>query len=242
MINDLDYLTQLGSKAAFDAALSKHFSRATPDQPAGLIMVDIDYFKKVNDRHGHQTGDAVLKELGLRLGQTINGKGFAYRYGGEEFAVILPNHTVDETVAAAERARLRVEQEKICTIAITSSFGVAIAPLHASETEQWLRKADQALYEAKDLGRNLVRLSGEVAPKMGQVRQPTRKLAEPGTLSDEMKERLRLQILRNGSASCPSDDIPLKALEDTQYGEAGRSFLVHCAGCGFHAHLPGPGR
>jgi diguanylate cyclase (GGDEF)-like protein len=111
-VNDLDHLTQLGTRATFDAALSKHFEEATADQPAALIISDIDSFKKVNDQHGHQTGDAVLRELALRLGQTVQGKGFAYRYGGEEFAVILPNHAVDEAIAVAERARRRVERSR----------------------------------------------------------------------------------------------------------------------------------
>jgi len=240
--DERDDLTQLLRRAAFDADLSRYFSEATDDQPASLIMADIDYFKKVNDNHGHRAGDAVLKELAHRLQQTTQGKGFAYRYGGEEFAVILPNHTADEALAVAERARRGAEAVRAGAIPVTSSYGVAVVPLHASRVEQWLEKADRALYDAKGLGRNLVRLSGEPPPEEDQVRQPARKRAKPGTLSDEAKEKLRLQILRQGVALCPSDQVPLDVHNITTHNESGRSFRVHCPACGFNADLLGPGR
>lgn len=112
--------------------------------------------RKVNDTSGHQAGDAVLTELARRLKKTVSGKGFAYRYGGEEFAVILPNHTTDEALAVAERVRRSVEGEAVGGLSVTSSYGVALVPAHASTIEQWLKKADEALYDAKHLGRNLV--------------------------------------------------------------------------------------
>lgn len=237
-----DPLTHLLTRAAFDDALERYYKEATADQPASLIIADIDHFKKVNDNHGHQAGDEVLRELACRLLKTIQGKGFAYRYGGEEFAVILPNHTADEALAVAERARREAETAISVAGSVTSSFGVAVVPPHASNVQQWLKKADQALYDAKHLGRNLVRLSGEPPPEAGQVRQPARKQAEPGTLSDEAKEKLRLQILRHGPALCPSDQVPLQVHDMTGIGDSGSSFIVNCPGCGFQTDLPGPSR
>lgn len=236
-----DHLTQLLTRAMFDAAMSTHFSEATAEQPASLIMADIDHFKKINDSNGHQVGDAVLKEIGFRLGQVIQGKGFAYRYGGEEFAVILPNHTADEALAVGERARCAVATEKASGLSVTSSYGVAVVPLHASSVEDWLKKADEALYDAKNLGRNLVRLSGEPPPEAHSIRRLARRVPEPGTLSDEAKEELRLQILKQGRALCPIDHIPLEHHDVTGMSDSGRSFLVNCPGCGFQTDLPSPG-
>jgi diguanylate cyclase (GGDEF)-like protein len=237
-----DHLTQLLSRAAFDAALLAQSSEATPGQPASLIMADVDHFKRINDGNGHQVGDAVLKELADRLRQVVKHKGLAYRYGGEEFAVILPNHTADEALAVAERARRAVEAANTCGLSVTSSYGVAVAPDHASTVAHWLKKADEALYEAKHLGRNLVRLSGEPPPDKSTVRRPSRKSAEPGTLSDDTKEELRLQILRHGRALCPADQIPMNHHDITTHNEVGRSFIAICPGCGLQADLPGPGR
>lgn len=241
-MNERDHLTQLFTRAAFDAALQQHFQQATPECPAGLILGDVDHFKKVNDCNGHQAGDAVLTELARRLRQTVEGKGFAYRYGGEEFAVVLPNHTADEALAVAERVRRSVEGEAVGAVSVTSSYGVAVVPTHASTIEQWLKMADEALYDAKHLGRNLVRLSGEPPPEAQKLREPLRKRAEPGAISDELKEAMRMQILRNGFALCPTDRVPLAVQDLTTMGESGKSFLVHCPGCGFNTNLPGPGR
>lgn len=238
--NDYDDLTKLFTRAAFNGALRYHATRATDDQPASLIMADVDHFKKVNDDHGHPKGDAVLKEVARRLLAVASGKGDAYRYGGEEFTVILPNHAPDEALAIAERARRSLEASKVDGLSITSSYGVATVPVHAATPEDWLMKADKALYDAKNLGRNLVRLAGEPPPQPGQSRQPARKQAVPGTLSPEAKEQLRLAILRHGSALCPIDQVPLTAHRMNTVGSGGQDIMVNCPGCGFNAHLQGP--
>lgn len=233
-------MTGLLTRAEFDTALQKVFIAASVAQPASLIMVDIDHFKKVNDNHGHPTGDQVLKEMGRLLGSVILGKGFEYRYGGEEFAVILPNHIADEALSVAERVRRSVEEVSLGELSVTCSCGVAVAPTQASTAETWLKNADQALYDAKDRGRNLIRLYGEAPPEVGQAREPKRKRAEPGTISDKAKEELRLEILRYGGAACPIDETPLEVHDVTNIVESGRSFVVHCPGCGFNSRLPGP--
>jgi diguanylate cyclase (GGDEF)-like protein len=237
-----DHLTGLLSRAAFDLAMAAALEGATSQRPAALIMTDVDHFKKVNDGHGHQVGDTVLTELARRLAEVVDGKGVAYRYGGEEFALILPNHTVDEAISVGERARRSVEAEAVAGLSVTSSYGIALAPQHASTIVEWLKKADQALYDAKGLGRNLVRLFGEPPPEHPTPRRPARKAATRGVISEEDQERLRLEILRRGRARCPIDEIPLDHHDITSMGESGRSFIVNCPGCGFTAKLMGPGR
>jgi len=237
-----DHLTGLLTRAEFDSALRECLSGATEDHPAGLVFVDIDHFKKINDQHGHPAGDQVLRGIAERLSSIVQGKGQAYRYGGEEFAMILPNHTPHEALSVAERARLSVDARPVSGFSVTCSLGVAIAPHHASTPEAWLKSADEAMYDAKRLGRNLVRLTGEAAPAPNQASRPSRKQAQPGTLSDEAKEELRLEILRHGGATCPIDEIPLEVQRSTTFGESGESLYVYCPGCGFNTSLPGPGR
>jgi diguanylate cyclase (GGDEF)-like protein len=205
-------------------------------------MADIDHFKKINDGHGHQAGDAVLRDVALRLRESTDGKGFAYRYGGEEFAVILPNHTPDEALAVAERARRWLEVAPAGGVMVTSSYGVATIPVHAKSAEEWVSKADKALYDAKHQGRNLVRVSGEPPPEPGRPRQPARKLAVAGTLSDEANQAMRLEILRRREVLCPIDQLPLEVHDVTSFGTVGREFMVTCPGCGFHDMLRSPER
>lgn len=236
-----DHLTKLQTRASFDAALVDLARGANDASPASIIFADIDRFKLVNDTHGHPAGDRVLTEVARRLMQVVSGRGAAYRYGGEEFAVLLPNHTVDEAIAIAERARRVTEATPVDGISVTSSYGIATCPLHAVTPTDWLKKADEALYDAKLRGRNLVRVTGEPAPTADAPRTPNRKQAKAGEMSSEDKERLRVFILSGHRAPCPVDGIPLDALDNTHLGETGRSFLVNCPGCGFSTVLPGPG-
>jgi len=236
--NQRDPLTKLLNRGAFDNKLSDCVAKATIQQPASLAIADIDHFKKFNDGHGHQTGDAVLQEFAQLLMAVVKGKGYAYRYGGEEFALILPNHTLDEALVVTERARRETEALKVSGLSITSSFGVATVPTHAKTPKEWVKKADDALYEAKNLGRNLVRFSGEPPPQPNQPRQPARKQAVAGVISDEEKEQLRLRILRSGGADCPKDGIPLRVEKVDTVNSLG-GFMVYCPGCGFNANLQG---
>ncbi len=164
-----DHLTDLLPRKAFDSDLAQAASSASAGEPASLIMADIDLFKRVNDTHGHQTGDAVLQEVARRLRRATAGKGHAYRYGGEAFVVLLPNHTTEEALAVAERARRAIERERINDIAVTSSFGVATLLERATDPAGWLKAADDAMYEAKRQGRNQVRLASGSSAASGHV-------------------------------------------------------------------------
>jgi len=133
--------------------------------PVSLIMLDIDHFKKVNDRHGHLCGDAVLAAVGARMREVLRGSDLKCRYGGEEFLVLLPETPIEGAKRVADTlcrdlASLRIRW-KDETLAITASLGVAVAYPAEFDAPALIGRADAALYRAKHHGRNCVRLSME---------------------------------------------------------------------------------
>src|SRR5437016_13330562 len=125
------------------------------------IMLDIDHFKRFNDTFGHEAGDLVLRELASALGRTTRGSDVASRYGGEEFLVLLPECPFDAALRRAERMREEVAKLELRygdkpLGPVTVSLGVAVFPVHTKESEELLRCADEALYAAKQAGRNRV--------------------------------------------------------------------------------------
>ncbi len=157
---NIDSLTQLYNKKYFVDALAKEFSFAKRTQQLlSLMMVDIDFFKKINDTYGHMAGDLVLKSVGQFLLKHLRMENIACRYGGEEFSIILRNVHGDLALTIAERVRRAIETEKILyrgkPISVTVSIGIATLENQNFETiEDFIRKADEYLYEAKETGRN----------------------------------------------------------------------------------------
>lgn len=154
-----DPLTGCLNRRAFDLRLERELRLAAETgQALSVVMVDVDYFKSVNDTYGHAGGDQVLRALAHSLSEEINGGAAAARLGGEEFALILPQCSLDEAGALAERLRARAARMKVPGIneAVTASFGVATFPLHGSSSAQLIESADGALYQAKNSGRNRV--------------------------------------------------------------------------------------
>lgn len=152
-----DRLTGLLNRAKIDDILKSEIKRATRNEFAlSVILVDIDYFKEVNDKHGHQTGDLILSEFATLLSNNIRETDFIGRWGGEEFLIICPHTDSDGTFALAENLRKRVESTSFSVIGNkTSSFG--IAQLYKSDTiEDIFKNVDFALYHAKKMGRNQV--------------------------------------------------------------------------------------
>jgi diguanylate cyclase (GGDEF)-like protein len=141
------------------------FEQAQAQLDAGalaLILLDIDFFKQINDRYGHPAGDAVLRELVERLDTALNGRGVMGRVGGEEFTILLPETSLAESVAFAESLRCCVGDRAFSCLPgqfVTASFGVGWNP-RGTTFEVAYASADEALYRAKQQGRNTVRYQG----------------------------------------------------------------------------------
>jgi diguanylate cyclase (GGDEF)-like protein len=159
-----DGLTGLANRRHFDDVLRAECARATRvGQPLAVIMLDVDYFKLFNDRHGHQAGDACLIRVAQALAAGMRRAGdLTARYGGEEFSIVLPNTGADEARQTGEALRRAIEDLGICHEGadgqqVTISVGIAIQPPPgAADPDALLRLADAALYQAKDAGRNCV--------------------------------------------------------------------------------------
>lgn len=159
-----DPLTGLGSRRSFDERLEELVGAALIDGPSvGLLMLDLDDFKRLNDTHGHPAGDRVLAEVGARLCQTLRpGEGF--RYGGEELAVLLPGVRQDYLAGAAERVWRSVTDAPVVlangtTVRVGCSVGGAVLPGRAEDAASLVRAADGALLRAKDDGKNRIRFA-----------------------------------------------------------------------------------
>ena len=129
--------------------------------PCSIITLDVDFFKRVNDEFGHSIGDQVLREVSKRLLSAIRSKDYCCRFGGEEFLLLLPMTHIEEAQMLAERVRLILEEEpcvKSLALSITASFGVAEV-MTDEGIDDWLNRADKALYKAKNSGRNCVVVS-----------------------------------------------------------------------------------
>jgi diguanylate cyclase (GGDEF)-like protein len=158
-----DSLTGLWNRKQMFRILDKEINRShRNDQPIGLLMVDIDKFKSINDTHGHQMGDLVLMEVVEVLRKSVRNYDEICRYGGDEILVILPNCSSVRTKAIAERLRKNVTEHKIkgdnVSLYVTLSFGGASAENFSRDisVESLILAADEALLEAKNKGRNCV--------------------------------------------------------------------------------------
>lgn len=156
-----DSLTGLYNRRYLDETLEREVSRARREaNPLSLVMLDIDYFKRVNDTYGHQVGDEALRMLANTLQADIRTEDVACRYGGEEFLILLPNMPLDAALQRAEAWRVAVEGLSVMLgnfqITFTISLGVAAYPEHGKTPDDLTRCADQALYRAKNEGRNRI--------------------------------------------------------------------------------------
>ena len=157
-----DQLTGLFNKRYLFSQLETEIERASRTQhPLSLIMLDVDHFKEVNDIHGHMVGDEVLIHIAQVIGTSIRKIDLACRFGGEEFAVILPSTPLLVAVKVAERVREYIESVKVDvkhhTLNLTASLGVSVFnPNQPISIEQLLNRADKQLYAAKQNGRNRV--------------------------------------------------------------------------------------
>ncbi len=157
-----DPLTGLFNRRYMEESLARELRRAARNQRSlGAIMLDLDHFKRFNDTFDHEAGDALLRELGDFLRTRTRCEDIACRYGGEEFALILPEASVEVTRQRAERLRtefkhLNVEHRGQSLGTVTLPLGIAVFPEHGTSVEDILWAADRALYRAKEEGRDRV--------------------------------------------------------------------------------------
>jgi len=165
--NIIDHLTGVHNRRYLDERIASEAIRAHKyDMPLSMMMIDIDHFKAVNDRYGHQTGDCVLKSLCELLIKEVRTTDVVARYGGEEIVILTIQTRISDTFSLAEKLRKAVEASIMVpvdksepgeeAIRITVSIGVAGLDQHGFDSQSMIKKADMALYEAKHGGRNRV--------------------------------------------------------------------------------------
>jgi diguanylate cyclase (GGDEF)-like protein len=157
-----DALTGLPNRRAMNDTLKRMAAHAgRTAQPLAAIAFDLDRFKSINDRYGHEAGDAALSAVGECLREHLRESDFAARIGGEEFLILAPDTDVEGARVLAEKLREALAREEVPQLLepFTASFGVAVMPFHATNTEALVRRADRACYLAKENGRNRVELA-----------------------------------------------------------------------------------
>ncbi len=156
-----DALTGLQNRQSMDHVAEREMQHATATgESLSLILLDVDHFKRVNDEYGHQAGDRVLQAVAECVGGRIRGRDTGFRFGGEEFLIILPGATLDQAAGVAERMRQSLAGTRInlgdCGVRLTASFGVVEWQKKRESWDELLKRADAALYEAKRAGRDQV--------------------------------------------------------------------------------------
>lgn len=189
----MDSLTGLYNRRFLDAELKLELDRSARSQvPVGVLLCDVDHFKKINDRHGHLVGDSVLREVARRLLNAVRNGDLVARYGGEEFVVLLPGGGKEKLREIGERCRqafeetpFRLPQDR--EVAVTISIGGACWPDHASTPRGLLGAADAALYRAKAAGRNKIVLSDAEADETAAalLEQPEHEPQEAPVYEDD---------------------------------------------------------
>lgn len=158
-----DALTGIGNRKSFDLAIQFRSQQANEQKgDLCLLIIDIDHFKKFNDTYGHRVGDQVLKLVGARLKQMVGGNDSAARYGGEEFAMLMPQTTLDRAIDRADKFRTGLAAHALKNRTTGQVYGavtvsIGVAQFRRGEAlEEFITRADQALYRAKKDGRNRV--------------------------------------------------------------------------------------
>jgi diguanylate cyclase (GGDEF)-like protein len=166
-----DSLTGINNRRFFDQRLIEETARAQrTNEPLACLFMDVDHFKAVNDRHGHQLGDQVLREIAGLIREQLRASDVLGRYGGEEFSALLVNANSESAMEIAERIRSVIEKQSFSTpedqlMSVTISIGVATLSMESADieseklSEDLVERADQAVYQAKHNGRNLVVLA-----------------------------------------------------------------------------------
>jgi diguanylate cyclase (GGDEF)-like protein len=164
-LSKTDFLTSLNNRGSWEEALINEFKRIKRSgHHSTLLMCDIDHFKRVNDTYGHAAGDAVIQQVAAAVKKNLRSTDVAGRYGGEEFAVLLTDTTVEQAMFFAERLRKNVEAMAVeynqQILRVTVSIGVAEYREDMGEYRDWIEASDKALYQSKAAGRNRITKGG----------------------------------------------------------------------------------
>jgi diguanylate cyclase len=163
ILSRTDRLTSLNNRDYWEECLNHEFTRRQRyGKKSALIMFDIDHFKQVNDTYGHQAGDEVIREVSNQLTSSLRKTDISGRYGGEEFAIIMPETLAKHASIYCERLRKTIEDTVVIydeiEIKFTISFGICESSDSHADCQTWLERADQALYQAKQNGRNQTKI------------------------------------------------------------------------------------
>lgn len=169
-----DGLTGMGNRRALDETLANHVEQARRyGQPLSVLLMDLDHFKEVNDTLGHAAGDAILKMVSERIQTQIRSCDHGFRYGGEEFAVVLPHTGQEAAQRVAERLRRTFREQPLeydeRTLSLTVSIGIASVRDGEESMDELLKAADTALYAAKNSGRDRVRIADDAIEGIGNA-------------------------------------------------------------------------
>jgi diguanylate cyclase (GGDEF)-like protein len=154
----LDDLLSIPLRNKLNSDLESLRADCDAEHPVSALVIDVDKFKQVNDLHGHEAGDEVLVGIVSSIGSVLAGRGTIYRYGGDELVVLLPNHTIQEASATAERIRAAMHQMTFAQFPdkVTLSVGVASYPANVEKLDYLFKAADKAMYQSKESGGNAV--------------------------------------------------------------------------------------
>ncbi|MCF6324328.1 MAG: GGDEF domain-containing protein [Gammaproteobacteria bacterium] len=156
-----DYLTGINNRRAISIALKNEILRANRHKrPVSILLMDLDYFKKINDQYGHDVGDEVLRSVAKIISESVRATDVVARWGGEEFLILLPETDVNGSKIIAEKVREKIASHQFPEVNhVTLSIGVSIMVLDVDNAETLVKKSDLALYRAKEAGRNCVEIA-----------------------------------------------------------------------------------
>jgi len=220
-----DALTGLANRRAFDDEMQKQFQKFESDgTPASVLMLDIDYFKKLNDVHGHLAGDDVLMSVGKVIAQHVRSGDLAARYGGEEFAVIFPNTSGEQARGIAERVRVAVASYRCdfssVPVSVTASGGLSEL-LRNDSIKTWIHRADEALYRSKDSGRDcghwhdgqrLIPLVDKPVAKVSALQKNSTSQASGGTVDTDHRDNEIQESMIDPETQLPNNSAFTKNL------------------------------
>lgn len=153
--NSIDPLTNVFNRGYLEKQLDKEIERSLrSSNPISVIMLDIDHFKKINDKYGHQMGDTILIYLSSLIKGILRNNDFIARYGGEEFVIVCPDTSIDNATILAERIKMLLQSNN--KTIITASFGISELSDEINNKRKLIFAADKALYSAKENGRNMI--------------------------------------------------------------------------------------